>query len=177
MWYVCNRYTSFPSKIRFLASVLDVLFVHYVAYCYIRGCKIWQVTVACQIFDMLRRRESRLIVSTVVLLIANYPTTLYIPRGNLNVWLDFFQSSWMVIQETVATSQTTHTAHKTVLHAAKLSMPSYCTRQTRKWCIYSARTIYSDNINGYRMYIQDRTSVIVIGWRQSAASTMNGILK
>jgi len=38
MWYVCNRYTSFPSKIRFLASVLDVLFVHYVAYCYIRGC-------------------------------------------------------------------------------------------------------------------------------------------
>ena len=41
--------------------------------------------VACQIFDVLRRREGRLVVTTVLLLIANYPTTLYIPRGNFNV--------------------------------------------------------------------------------------------
>jgi len=33
-----------------------------------------------------------------------------------------FLPRWMVIQET---SQTTHIAHKTVFHAAKLSMPSY----------------------------------------------------
>ena len=139
-------------------------------------CHYWldmAVTVACQIFDVLRRRESRLIVSTVVLLIANYPTTLYIPRGNLNVWLDFFQGEWLFRKP-----QRLH-----ILHIRQFSMlPDYQGQVTAlsepaSGAFIVPEQYFSDNMNGYRMYIQDRTSVIVIRWRQSAASTMNGILK